>query len=91
MDNATDYKTTWTNFNAWSSFDATAAIELPAIGGNAQGITPWNSKAGFPSMQGQAAGVLDGLQRRADLRLDLPTRRRVHRRHRRNGSTFMAA
>jgi hypothetical protein len=54
LDNRTDYNTTWKNFNSWSSFDvSTAGSNCPPASSGAQGITPWNSKAGFPQMQDQ--------------------------------------
>jgi hypothetical protein len=54
LDNLKDYNTTWENFNAWSSFDVgTAGTSCPPASNGTQGITAWNSKAGFPSMQDQ--------------------------------------
>jgi hypothetical protein len=54
LDNRADYNTTWQNFNTWSSFDeSTAGSNCPPSGSGAQGLTPWNSQGGFPSMQGQ--------------------------------------
>jgi hypothetical protein len=54
MDSNADYSKTWQNFNAWSRFDvSTAGSNCPPSGSGAQGITPWNSKAGFPTKQGQ--------------------------------------
>ena len=53
MDNRADFNKAWSNFNAWSSFDAsTAGSNCPASSTGGQGLTPWNSKS-FPSMQGQ--------------------------------------
>jgi hypothetical protein len=54
MDNLTDYNAAWKNFNSWSSFDVgTAGTSCPPASSGAQGITPWNSKAGFPQRTGQ--------------------------------------
>ena len=54
MDNLTDYNATWKNFNSWSSFDvSTAGTNCPPASSGTQGITPWNSKAGFPQRQDQ--------------------------------------
>lgn len=54
LDSNKDYNTTWQNFNAWSSFnESSAGSDCPPSGSGAQGLTPWNSKAGFPSRQGQ--------------------------------------
>jgi hypothetical protein len=54
LDSNADYNTTWKNFNTSFNFDeSTAQSNCPPTGTGAQGITPWNSKAGFPSRQGQ--------------------------------------
>jgi hypothetical protein len=91
MDNLTDYNATWKNFNTWSSFDtSTAGTACPPSGAGTQGITPWNSKAGFPSMQGQVLECWTGSNAAPIYVWTLPTQDAFIVAIGANGSTFKA-
>jgi hypothetical protein len=91
MDSNADYSKTWQNFNAWSRFDvSTARPNCPPPGSGAEGMTPWNNKAGFPAKQGQVLECWTGSKAAPIYVWTLPTQDAFIIAVGADGSTFQA-